>query len=132
MAKQKLLTAAIRKQLPTLYAQEDAGDDAIAYVKFFTPWTSWTWWATEASGKVEAEGGQMINVPLSEIAMVGPFMMHEQGPVQDVIFFGLVDGHDKELGYFSLNEMQSVSGPGGLKIERDRFHNPTKLSELMN
>ena len=36
-------------------------------------------------------------------------------------FFGLVDGHDKELGYFSLEELESVKGPLGIGIERDRY-----------
>ena len=34
-------------------------------------------------------------------------------------FFGLVHGWDKELGYFSLEELESVKGPLGLGIERD-------------
>ena len=47
------------------------------------------------------------------------------------IFFGLVDGFEKELGYFSLSELQSVKGPLGLKIERDLYFEPTILEELM-
>ena len=35
-------------------------------------------------------------------------------------FFGLVDGFEKELGYFNLDELESINGPFGLKIERDR------------
>ena len=45
-------------------------------------------------------------------------------------FFGLVDGHEKELGYFSLSELESLNGPVGLKIERDLWFEPTPLSEL--
>ncbi|MEM7630057.1 MAG: DUF2958 domain-containing protein [Planctomycetota bacterium] len=30
--------------------------------------------------------------------------------------FGLVDGHEVELGYFSFDEIESIRGPGGLKI----------------
>jgi len=44
-------------------------------------------------------------------------------------FYGLVDGHDKELGYFSLSELESVRGPMGLKIERDRWFKPRPLKE---
>ena len=36
-------------------------------------------------------------------------------------FFGLVDGSEKELGYFSLEELESVKGAFGLGIERDRY-----------
>ena len=44
-------------------------------------------------------------------------------------FFGLVDGFDKELGYFSLSELASARGPLGLPIERDRWFSPKPLSE---
>jgi len=44
-------------------------------------------------------------------------------------FFGLVDGFDKELGYFSLTELASARGPLGLPIERDRWFSPKPLSE---
>jgi hypothetical protein len=36
-------------------------------------------------------------------------------------FFGLVDGHFKELGYFSLSELEGANGPMGLPIERDLY-----------
>lgn len=45
-------------------------------------------------------------------------------------FFGFVAGQESELGYFSLSELESVRGPYGLKIERDRYFSPTTLSEL--
>ena len=46
------------------------------------------------------------------------------------LFYGLVDGFDRELGYFSLDELESVRGPFGLKIGRDRFFDPTPLMNL--
>jgi hypothetical protein len=94
----KLLTESIRKQLPPLYAQEKLGSKAVAYVKFFSPWSSWTWSATEFDGKDT--------------------------------FFGLVEGYFKELGYFSLSELQSVRGPMGLAIERDLHWTPRTLEEI--
>ena len=45
-------------------------------------------------------------------------------------FFGLVDGHFKELGYFSLSELESVKGPMGLPIERDLYWQPKTLEEI--
>ena len=45
-------------------------------------------------------------------------------------FFGLVDGHEKELGYFSLAELQEVRGPLGLPIERDLYWQPKTLQEI--
>ena len=94
----KLMTAAIRKQLPPLYSQEERAGKAVARVKFFTPDSSWTWYATEFDG-------------------------------QDT-FFGLVDGHEKELGYFSLAELHKVRGPLGLPIERDLHWQPKSLEEI--
>ena len=45
-------------------------------------------------------------------------------------FFGLVDGFDEELGYFSLIELESIRGKLGLPIERDRYFKPCLLSEV--
>ncbi len=45
-------------------------------------------------------------------------------------FFGLVDGFEKELGYFSLSELQSVRGKLGLPIERDAHFKPKTLAEI--
>lgn len=42
-----LMPADIAVQIPALYATESQGDDAVAYVKLFTPDSSWTWYATE-------------------------------------------------------------------------------------
>lgn len=46
------------------------------------------------------------------------------------IFFGLVQGFEEELGTFSLSELEEVSGPGGLKIERDRYFEKQPLSKV--
>lgn len=45
-------------------------------------------------------------------------------------FFGLVLGFEKELGYFSLKELESVKGPMGLGIERDIYFTPKPLSSI--
>ena len=47
LARQKLLTQENLRALPPLYSQDGKGEDAIAHVKFFTPDSSWTWYATE-------------------------------------------------------------------------------------
>ena len=46
----KLLTKEVLKKLPELYSQEDKGLEAVAVVKFFTPDSGWTWFATEFDG----------------------------------------------------------------------------------
>lgn len=94
----ELLPEEVARRLPPLYSQEDLGSDALAQVKFFTPWTSWTWYASEYD------------------------------PAER-LFFGVVVGHERELGYFSLDELEQVRGPGGLTIERDLHWTPKPLKE---
>ena len=96
----QLLSEELRAQLPPLYGQEDESD-AMIYAKFFTPWTGWTWYVTEGSQQEE-----------------------------DFIFFGYVIGFEGEWGYFSLNELESVRGPGRLTIERDLHFTPKRRSEV--
>lgn len=45
-------------------------------------------------------------------------------------FFGLLDGQEKELGYFSLSELELTKGPFGLNIERDLYWRPVPLSKV--
>jgi hypothetical protein len=45
-------------------------------------------------------------------------------------FFGLVIGHEMELGYFSLTELETVRNQMGLLAERDRGFKPTTLEKL--
>jgi hypothetical protein len=42
----KLLTKELREALPALYST-DGNDDALCVVKFFSPYSNWTWWAFE-------------------------------------------------------------------------------------
>ena len=93
-----LLPDDIAKKLPPLYSQEEQGDNAIAVVKFFTPWTGWTWYATEYDPEKR-------------------------------LFFGVVVGQEREVGYFSLDEMEAICRPGGLTIERDLHWKPRALKE---
>jgi hypothetical protein len=44
--------------------------------------------------------------------------------------FGLVIGLERELGYFSLDELEEVKGPLGLPIERDLYFEPQPLSKV--
>jgi hypothetical protein len=43
--------------------------------------------------------------------------------------FGLVVGHERELGYFRLNELEQVCGPLGRNVERDLDWQPRPLSQ---
>jgi hypothetical protein len=44
--------------------------------------------------------------------------------------FGLVQGHEVELGYFSLPEIENIRGPMGMPPERDLYWSPTPISEI--
>ena len=46
----ELLTKELREQLPPLYAQEQEADPLVI-CKFFTPDSSWTWYALEFDGR---------------------------------------------------------------------------------
>ncbi len=45
------------------------------------------------------------------------------------LFFGVVVGHEREFGYFSLDELESIRGPIGLPVERDLHFKPTPASQ---
>jgi hypothetical protein len=49
--KQELLDTKTREALPPLRSQEHLGLDALAHAKFFTPDSSWTWYASEFDGE---------------------------------------------------------------------------------
>jgi len=48
---ENLLDAESREKLPELYSGEEKGLDALALVKFFTPDSNWTWYASEFDGE---------------------------------------------------------------------------------
>lgn len=45
------------------------------------------------------------------------------------LFFGLIIGHETELGYFSQDELEAYRGPLGIGIERDLHWTPRPLRE---
>tara|TARA_R110002020_G_scaffold18339_8_gene64117 strand:+ start:4613 stop:4927 length:315 start_codon:yes stop_codon:yes gene_type:complete len=91
----KLMTKEILEKIPALYTNEEKNEGEIRiFAKFFHPFSSWTWYATEYDPEQE-------------------------------LCFGLVDGHDVELGYFSLAEMKEVKIMG-CGIERDLHWDDTK------
>ena len=104
----KLLTKELREKLLPLYSQDGKGGKAVVYVKYFTPSSSWSWFITE-----------------------GEPVLSESGTEIDFKFFGLVFGHEKELGYVLLSELEEVRGPMGLPIERDLHFKPKTLEEIV-
>ena len=97
----ELLPKCIEATLPRLREQEGKGGDAIVHVKLFTPWSYWTWYATEYDP-------------------------------DERLFFGLVCGQETELGHFSLDEIEQIRGPAGLRIERDINWKPKPFKEILD
>lgn len=98
----ELLPEQLRNQIPKFQTteQDDMGEIPVI-VKYFTPDSNWTWYVTEG----EAED-------------------------DDFIFFGLVDGFEKEWGYFALSELISLRGPLGLPVERDLHFTNKKIKDI--
>jgi hypothetical protein len=97
----KLLTKELEQEFARVGSQESKPPEEVKVIaKFFTPWTQWTWFATEYFP-------------------------------EDRTFFGYVVGFEKELGYFSLDELESIKGPVGLKIERDLHFSGKTLADVM-
>lgn len=95
------LDEATRERLPKLYANEALGENALAQVKFFTPDSNWTWYASEFDGD-DIFFGLVIGYEIE----YGYFSLSE------------------------LSEMNYIRGGSGLPIERDRFFAPKTLGEL--
>lgn len=96
-----LLPSSLRRTLPPIYAtQNDL--DPLARVRLFTPWSlGAVGWAWHI---IEFDGEDEC--------------------------FGLVEGFEIELGSFSLKELGSITGPMGLRVERDHHFRPVRLSVL--
>ncbi len=102
----KLLTKEILKRLPLLYTHDGKPPEEVkVVVKFFSPVGAATWYATEYDPETR-------------------------------IFYGYADLGNRdfaELGYFSLDELESIKLSGGLGIERDiHFGYDHTLAEVMN
>lgn len=104
----KLITKEIEKEIekkPLYFYEENDIDtkDAKIIVKFFGG-GQWTWWAIE---------GEKL----------------EDG---DIRFFGLVQGFEKEFGYFTLRELEGLKFPPfGLGVERDRYFSNKTIKDVI-
>ncbi|NOT48468.1 MAG: DUF2958 domain-containing protein [Acidobacteria bacterium] len=98
----QLLTGELRASIPRLYSQEHVRlDERIVHAKFFFPAGNWTWFVTEG----EEED-------------------------RDYRMFGFVIGFEEEWGYFSLNELESISAHGWT-VERDIHFEPGKFADVI-
>lgn len=97
----KLLTKAIERQIPALYSTEEVPtQDKTIICKFFALASSWSWYVVE--GKRQEDG--------------------------DYLFYGLVDGFEREWGYFALSELESIKWHGIPGIERDVHFEPVTVA----
>lgn len=100
----KLMTKEILKKLPKLYDTEEIPcEEKVAIVKYFNPCGAATWYGIEYNENTQE-------------------------------FFGYIDlygNKEGEYGYFSLKELENLKLPFGLKIERDLYFNPKKMSEIL-
>jgi len=104
----ELFPASVRASLPPLYSQEK-NDNPLVGLKFFTPSNRWTWFVIDGSpldsdGEVIAPGEDKVQA--------------------DFLFFGLVQGSEVELGYFTLRELETCF------IERDMYWRPKSLQDV--
>ena len=74
--------------------------DPICHIKLFTPDSNWTWYIIEFSKE------------------------------DNNTCFGYVIGHEAELGYFNLSEIEEVRGALGLAVEHDTSFTQVCLSEV--
>ena len=101
----KLFTKALLKQLPTLEATAELGiDESTAYVKIFNPLGNHQWFITAYDPEQHLAFGYVnLNCP-----------------------------RDAELGYISMQELEEIRLPLGMKLERDRGFKKMPLTEVMD
>lgn len=95
-----LLTKDLLRRLPPLYATEDVGAPDKVAQAKF--FTPWTGWT---------------------------WFVLEYDP-DERLLFTLVVGLETEFGYASLDELEAIRGPGGLRIERDLHFKATRLKDI--
>ena len=101
----KLLPKSIVKKIPTLDATTEIGiEEQFVYVKLFNPIGSGTWYITA----------------------------YDQSENLAFGFVNLGDSDCAELGYISIDELESIRLPMGLNIERDLNFYKTPLIDIVN
>lgn len=95
---------------------------------------------TKAIEKAFAAQGRCDDRPADQVRVVAKFFAPTSSwtwyatefDPKSRTFFGYVMGFEGELGYFSLDELESVRGPLGLGIERDLYwDDATTLRQVM-
>lgn len=58
------------------------------------------------------------------------YVLEAEKADNDYEFFGIIVGQHTEYGYFTLSQLESVTGQWGLRVERDKGFKPTKVKDL--
>ncbi len=102
MRRHKLMTKELGETIPALYANENV-EDYDSVLAHAKLFTPFSNWTWYVT-EWQAETG---------------------------LCFGLVEGFETELGYFSLDELAEVTVRGGVPaVERDLYWKPTTLGEI--
>lgn len=80
-------------------------------------------------GETENQKDPVVHVKLFHPMSNWSWYITELNP-DEGLCFGIVDGHEPELGYFSLDELSELR-IRGLPVERDLYFEKMKLSTLM-
>lgn len=96
----QLMTKAIETAAQKQYPLGSELEGQQVVAKFFDPCGSWTWY------------------------------LMNQDPDDPDYLWGIVKGFEVEEGSFLLSELQSVKGPLGIGIERDRHFKPQPAIEI--
>ena len=71
----KMLTKKLADEAPTPYSTHDQGEQAMVFVKWFSPYTGWTWYATE----LDPATGQAFGLVSGDEIEIGYFNIWELG-----------------------------------------------------
>jgi hypothetical protein len=80
-------------------------------------------------GATSNQDDPMVWVKFFNPTGIGTWYGIEYDP-EEGLLFGLAELQCRELGYFSLHELEAFRGRFGLGIERDLYFEPCRLSEL--
>ena len=103
----KLMTEKMAAQIKPFGYFEQQNQEPLILVKYFDPTSQWRWFVVE--GERQDDG--------------------------DWLFFGFVEGFERELGYFTLSQLEHAKdgfrGLQSIPIERDLHYGNVPLKQVM-
>ena len=118
----KLITKEIASKLHKAHQAFLASDDGTTskeiVVKFFTPWSSASWYIVSGTPLDSINGDPCEPENAKDWHMFG--------------FRNLGDSQCAELGYVLLSQLQEIRGQFGLTVERDMYYSNHTLDEVQS